>query len=100
MMGSDGKYYRVDMRNSYTADQREVYGVTPSQLAVYDMSSTKKSRVVPLTRPTSSKTVIRPNSASKYAWNFLWLCLPWFLRDFIFFIFEYTIWIKKLHYNI
>ena len=35
MMGSDGKYYRVDLKNSYTADQREVYGVTPSQLAVY-----------------------------------------------------------------
>ena len=41
MQGSDGRYYRVDMKNSYTADQREVYGVTPSQLAVYELSAKK-----------------------------------------------------------
>lgn len=79
MMGSDGKYYRVDMRNSYTgSDQREVYGVTPSQLAVYDNSSTKKSRVISMTRPTSSKTNLRPTSAHR---------LPWL--DFINIIFVY-----------
>lgn len=71
MMGSDGKYYRVDMRNNFT-DQKEVYGVTPSQLAVYDNGSMKKSRLggggltATMTRPTSSKSNLRPNSASRF----------------------------------
>ena len=64
MMGSDGKYYKVDLKNSYTADQKEVYGVTPSQLAIYE-TSMKKTRVHS-GRPTSSKTNLRPNSASRY----------------------------------
>lgn len=63
MMGSDGKYYRVDLRTSFTGEQKEVYGVTPSQLAVYE-NSIKKSRQTG--RPTSSKTNIRPNSASRF----------------------------------
>ena len=41
MQGSDGRYYKVDLKNSYTADQREVYGVSPSQLAVYELSGKK-----------------------------------------------------------
>jgi hypothetical protein len=66
MMGSDGKYYKVDMRNTYI-DSREVYGVTPSQLAILDTSSLKKSRLYSATRPTSSsKTNLRPSSAHKY----------------------------------
>jgi hypothetical protein len=65
MMGSDGKYYKVDMRNTYI-DSREVYGVTPSQLAILDTTSLKKSRLYSVTRPTSSKTNLRPNSAHKY----------------------------------
>lgn len=65
-MGSDGKYYKVDLRTSTYGDQREVYGVTPSQLAILDNSSIKKSRVYSATRPTSSKTNLRPSSAHKY----------------------------------
>lgn len=65
-MGSDGKYYKVDMRNNFVGDQREVYGVTPSQLAIYDNSSNKK-RLMSMTRPTSSKTHLRPSSANKFA---------------------------------
>ena len=63
MMGSDGKYYKVDMKNSFK-DQMEVYGVTPSQVAVYE-NSIKKSRVTS-NRPTSSKTNLRPNSAKRF----------------------------------
>lgn len=65
MMGSDGKYYRVDIRNNLSGDQREVYGVTPSQLAVYDTGS--KKRMISMTRPTSSKTNLRPSSANKFS---------------------------------
>ena len=64
MQGSDGKYYRVDLRNSYTADQKEVYGVTASQLAIYEMSG-KKARTIS-NRPTSSKSNLRPSSANRF----------------------------------
>ena len=67
MMGSDGKYYKVDLKNPY-ADQMEDYGVTPTQLAVYE-NSIKKSRINS-SRPTSSKTNLRPSSAKRF-W-FLW----------------------------
>lgn len=77
MMGSDGRYYKVDMRHHGSlSDHREVFGVTPSQLALYENSSTmkmKRSRVVSTTRPNSSlsKTnLMRPTSAQKY-WLFI-----------------------------
>ena len=63
MQGSDGKYYRVDLKNSYTADQREVYGVTASQLAVYETPSTKHKNA--MTRPSSSNPRLRPSSANR-----------------------------------
>lgn len=65
MMGSDGKYYKVDMRNNFTTDPKEIYGVTASQVALYDTSPNMK-RMMGSTRPTSSKTNMRPNSAHKY----------------------------------
>ncbi len=67
MEGSDGKLYKVDMKN-YGSDVREVYGVTHSQIATYD--SPMKSNMMK-TRPTSGKTMnVRPSS-SKYLW---WGC--------------------------
>ena len=63
MMGSDGKYYKVDLKSPY-ADQMEVYGVTPTQLAVYE-NSIKKSKIHS-SRPTSSKTNLRPSSAKRF----------------------------------
>lgn len=61
MEGSDGKLYKVDMRN-YTSDMREVYGVTQSQIATFDSPLKKTIK----TRPTSGKTTnVRPSS-SKY----------------------------------
>ena len=67
MMGSDGKYYKVDLRGT-SSDPREIFGVTPSQLALYDNSSTiKRSRVVSTSRSSRTNlTNLRPNSANKY----------------------------------
>lgn len=65
MQGTDGKYYKVDLRNSYVNDQREVYGVTPSQIAIYD-SGTKKRITSAAQRPTSSRTNLRPSSAKHF----------------------------------
>jgi hypothetical protein len=65
MQGTDGKYYKVDLKNSYLYDQREVYGVTPSQIAVYD-SGVKKRITSASNRPTSSRTNIRPSSAKHF----------------------------------
>ncbi len=62
MEGSDGKLYKVDMRQ-HGSDAREVYGVTQSQIATFD--SPLKSNMT-RTRPTSGKTMnVRPSS-SKY----------------------------------
>jgi hypothetical protein len=65
MQGTDGKYYKVDLKNSYHNDQREVYGVTPSQIAVYE-SGIKKRITSASNRPTSSRTNIRPSSAKHF----------------------------------
>ena len=65
MTGTDGKLYKVDMKGSYVYDQREVYGVTPSQIAVYD-SGVKKRITSTAGRPTSSRTNLRPSSAKHF----------------------------------
>lgn len=70
MMGSDGKYYKVDLSN-YSTQQREVFGVVPSQLACYDPASTIKKPKLPINnRPVSSKSNLRPSSAQKS--SYLW----------------------------
>ena len=65
MQGTDGKYYTVDIKGSGVYDQREVYGVTPSQIAVYD-SGVKKRITSASNRPTSSRTNLRPGSAKHF----------------------------------
>ena len=65
MQGTDGKLYKVDMKTSNLYDQREVYGVTPSQIAVYD-SGVKKRMTSTTGRPTSSRTNLRPSSAKHF----------------------------------
>ena len=65
MMGTDGKYYKVDMRNSGMYGEKEVYGVTASQIAVYD-SGVKKRITSASNRPTSSRTNLRPSSAKRF----------------------------------
>jgi hypothetical protein len=53
------KLYKVDLKN-YTADMREVYGVTQSQIATFDSPMKKTAK----TRPTSGKTTyVRPSSS-------------------------------------
>jgi hypothetical protein len=64
MQGTDGKYYKVDIRNNQ-GDNREVYGVTAGQLAVYD-SGVKKRITSASNRPTSSRTNLRPSSAKHF----------------------------------
>lgn len=61
MEGSDGKLYKVDMKN-YTSDMRQVYGVTQSQIATFDSPLKKTAK----TRPTSGKTIGMRPSSSKY----------------------------------
>lgn len=61
MEGSDGKLYKVDMKN-YSSDMREVYGVTQSQIATFDSPMKKTAK----TRPTSGKTIGMRPSSSKY----------------------------------
>jgi hypothetical protein len=61
MKGTDGKLYKVDLKN-YTSDFKEVYGVTQRQVATFD-SPMKRSV---LTRPTSGKTTNGRPSSSKY----------------------------------
>lgn len=65
MQGTDGKYYKVDLKNSYLYDQKEVYGVTPSQIAIYE-SGVKKRITSATNRPTSSRTNLRPSSAKHF----------------------------------
>lgn len=65
MQGTDGRYYKVDVSNNYLSNQREVYGVTPSQIAVYD-SGVKKRITSATNRPTSSRTNLRPSSAKHF----------------------------------
>lgn len=67
MMGSDGKYYKVDLSNNYATQPREVFGVVPSQLACYDPASTIKKPKIQMNRPGSSKSNLRPSSAQKSA---------------------------------
>jgi hypothetical protein len=63
MMGTDGKYYKVDLKST---EALEVYGVSASQLGVVDSSTLKKSRLYASTRPQSSKPHVRPGSAQKH----------------------------------
>jgi hypothetical protein len=65
MQGTDGRYYKVDVSNNYLSNQREVYGVTPSQIAIYD-SGVKKRITSATNRPTSSRTNLRPSSAKNF----------------------------------
>ncbi len=64
MEGSDGKLYKVDLKN-YPNDMREVYGVTQSQIATYDSPLKKTMK----TRPTSGKTTTVRPSSSKFMWK-------------------------------
>ena len=65
MQGTDGRLYKVDMKTSNLYDQREVYGVTANQIAVYD-SGAKKRITSASNRPTSSRTNLRPGSAKHF----------------------------------
>ncbi len=64
MQGTDGKYYKVDLKNNFNNDPREVYGVTASQL-VFE-SGAKKRVISGSNRPTSSRTNLRPGSARHF----------------------------------
>ena len=70
MMGTDGKYYKVDLGGTGMSGQKEVYGVTPSQIAVYEnsnMSASRKKMTSNSNRPTSGRTNnLRPMSANRY----------------------------------
>lgn len=44
MQGSDGKFYRVDLRNNCVFDQDEVFDVVPSQISLVHTSK-KDSRI-------------------------------------------------------
>jgi hypothetical protein len=63
MEGSDGKLYKVDMKQYLSGDKKEVYAVTQNQLAMFD-SPMKTSTVK--TGPTSGKTINIRTSSSKY----------------------------------
>jgi len=65
MAGTDGRLYKVDMKASHVYDQKEVYGVTPNQIAVYD-SGVKKRMASTAARPGSSRTNLRPSSAKHF----------------------------------
>lgn len=43
MQGSDGKFYRVDLRGGCVFDQEEVFDVVPSQISL--VQAAKQSRV-------------------------------------------------------
>ena len=43
MQGSDGKFYRVDLRNNCVFDQDEVFDVVPSQISL--VQTGKHSRI-------------------------------------------------------
>lgn len=55
-----------------------MFGVLPSQLAGYDPGSTTKKGKLPINRPVSSKSNLRPSSAkvsTPYSWSnwfYLW----------------------------
>lgn len=44
MQGSDGKFYRVDLRNNCVFDQDEVFDVVPSQISLVQTSQ-RNSRI-------------------------------------------------------
>lgn len=44
MQGSDGKFYRVDLRNNCVFDQDEVFDVVPSQISLVQTSK-RDSRI-------------------------------------------------------
>lgn len=49
-----------------------MFGVLPSQLAGYDPGSTTKKGKLPINRPVSSKSNLRPSSAkvsTPYSWS-------------------------------
>ncbi len=58
MQGSDGKFYKVDLRST-TGDPKEVFGVTASQIALYE-SGKKKYTPTP-----AKKSSLRPMSAHR-----------------------------------
>lgn len=69
MMGSDGRYYKVDARNCYGGiEERQVYGITASQITGFENLSGKKIRASSAHKTTTaSKTVqVRPTSAIKF----------------------------------
>ncbi len=60
MEGSDGKLYKVDLKN-YRSDYNQIYGVTSNQIAGFD-SPVKTHK----TRPSSGKTINIRTTSSKY----------------------------------
>lgn len=54
MQGSDGKFYRVDLRNNCVFDQDEVFDVVPSQISL--VQTAKQSRIQSAKGSNSSLT--------------------------------------------